>query len=162
MATLVLGLALLWLEASIDIVCTFTFLGVVLLIIAMFLEPFAWQIALTLTSCAFVYDLVEKLHEEQGWVPSFAKWIAAAITTAVFGLLVAHRHRSGKPMSAWALFTLTWSAVVVSYLKSLRNFLPLNGHSFVELVFTASALALTWLVVKKIQPNRPGSEPVAV
>lgn len=159
-ATTVMGLALLWLEASVDIVCTFTFLGVGLLIVALFREAFAWQIALTMTACAFVYDLVEKFSEETGWGDPCAKWIAAAVTAVLLGVVVALRLRSGKPMTAWAFLTLMWLAVVVSYLKSLRNFLPLGGHSIVELIFTVSAVVLTWLVVKKVQHGNSGNETV--
>lgn len=159
-ATTVMALALLWLEASIDIVCTFTFLGVGLLIVALFREAFAWQVALTMTSCAFVYDLVEKFHEEQGWGGPSTKWIAAAITAVVFGWLTARRLRSERPMVAWSFLVLTWSAVFVSYLKSLRSFLPLGSHTIVELIFTLSAAALTWLVLSEMNRSAPGCDTV--
>jgi hypothetical protein len=40
-ATTLMAVALLWLEATIDVVCTFTFLGIGLLIVALLREAFA-------------------------------------------------------------------------------------------------------------------------
>jgi hypothetical protein len=159
-ATTLMAVALLWLEATIDVVCTFTFLGIGLLIVALLREAFAWQIALTMTGCAFVYDLVEKYHEDQGWVGPFAKWVAAPITAVVIGWLTAQRLRNEKPMVAWSFLVLTWSAVFVSYLKSLRSFLPLGSHTIVELIFTLSAVAVTWLVLSKKNRSAPGCDNV--
>jgi hypothetical protein len=113
-----------------------------------------------MTGCAFVYDLVEKYHEDQGWVGPFAKWVAAPITAVVFGWLTAQRLRNEKPMVAWSFLVLTWSAVFVSYLKSLRSFLPFGSHTIVELIFTLSAVAVTWLVLSKKNRSAPGCDNV--
>jgi hypothetical protein len=154
-AAIVLGLVVLWLEASVDVVCAFTFAGVALLIVALFWKPFGWQIALTITSCAFVYDLVEKLFEERSLGGSFPKWAAAAVTAMVLGCFVSRRERTEKPMTRWAFLTLMWLAVGVSYFKSLGDFLPLGAHTVVELIFTLSAAWLTWLVLKEIHRGNP-------
>lgn len=155
--TLACALAVLWSEASLDVVCAFTFLGTALLVVVLFAEPFAWQVTLTLTVCAFVYDLLEKFHETQGWVPPFAKWIAAALAGLTLAMVITHRLRNGRPMLTWSFLVLTWSAILVSYLKSLQDFLPLGSHTIVELIFTAGALWLTWFVAKKLPPGCPGS-----
>jgi len=154
-ATVVFAVALLWLEATIDVVCTFTFLGVGLLTLTLFREAWAWQVGITMTSCAFVYDLVEKLFEERGLGGSYSKLITAAITAALVGTLVARWQRSGKPMTAKMFLLLTWLAVFVSYLKSLPDLLPLGAHTIVELIFTLSALALTWLIVARLNRATP-------
>jgi VanZ family protein len=148
-AAIVMGLAFLWLEANIEIVCTYTFLGVALLILALYVESFVWQIGLTFTTCAFVYDLVEKFSEQRELGEPFAKWGMAALTALILGFLVARRQRAGRPMVRWAFLVLMWSAVVVSYFKSVTRFLPLGAQSIVELIFTLSAVALTWLIVKE-------------
>ena len=151
--TLVMGLAVLGLEASIDIVSTFTFLGVALLILALYMEALMWQIGLTVTTCAFVYDLTEKFFEQRDQGDSPAKWGMAALTAVILGWLVARRQLAVVPMVRWAFLLLMWSAVVVSYLKSLQHPRATFAQVTVELVFTLSAVLLTWMAGRKIHPN---------
>lgn len=157
LVTLACALAVLWSEANLDVVCAFTFFGATLLVVVLFAESFAWQVTLTLTICAFIYDLLEKFHENPGWVPPFAKWIAAALAGLTLAMVITHRLRKEQPMLTWGFLVLTWSAVLVSYLKSLREF-PFSGsHTVVELIFTAGALWLTWLAAKKLPTDCPVS-----
>lgn len=149
-SVLVLGLAVLGLEASIDIVCTYTFLGVALLILALYVESLAWQIGLTVTTCAFVYDLTEKFFEQRDLGDSPAKWGMAALTAVIFGWLAARRQRAAGTIVGWAFLLLMWSAVVVSYLKSMQHPRLTFAQGSVELVFTLSAVLLTWMVSRKI------------
>lgn len=149
--TALVVLFVLWCEASIDVVCTFTFLGVALLAFVIFVEPLAWQAGLTLTICAFGYDLLEKFHEDQGWFNPYAKWYAAVLVSVIFAALLARRLRGNHPMVTWAFLWLTWLAVSVSYLKSMKSFLPVGGHTIVQLIFTLCAVWLTWLVSKHLR-----------
>jgi hypothetical protein len=149
--TTLLALAVLWVEAYVDVVCAFTFVGVVFLLVALFWESFALQMALVITSVAFVYDLVEKTIEETGRGGADVKWYIAAVTALVLSFLVARRQRSKKPTVLWALLMVMWLGVVVSYIKSWNSVFPLNSHSIVELIFTLSAVALTWLLLKWLE-----------
>ena len=149
-ATTLICLAVLWCEASIDLVWTFTFLGVALLLLVVFSESFGWQIAVTLTTCAFVYDLAENFSEEESVGGPSLKWGLAALTAMVLGCVMVRRQGGGGSMLRWAFLVLMWLAVGVAYLKSLKRILPLDGHSIVMLIFTISALVLTWLVRPRI------------
>lgn len=160
LSALMFSLTVLWCEASVDVVCAFTFLGVALLLLGRFAEPFGWQVGLTLTIAAFVYDLVERFHVGPGWVGPNVKWLAAAFATVAVGGILVLRLQRNQPMIRWAFLGLTWSAVAVSYLKSLGDHLFSASHSLVELIFTVSAVWLTWLVARRLPPrvNPPAAE----
>ncbi len=152
LATLWFSLAVLWCEASVDVVCAFTFLGVALLLLCRFAESFAWQVGLTLTIAAFVYDLVEHCLQGPGWLGANVKWWAAVFATVGVAGLIVLRLQRNQPMVRWSFLVLTWSAVVVSYLKSLGQSSFSASHSLVELIFTLSAVWVTWLVARRLPP----------
>ena len=157
-AATLMSVVALWSDANVSIVWGFTFFGVALLVSAVFSEQLAWQIALTVTSCAFAVDLVESFYKERKLGDPLAGWVLVAITTLALGFLVACRERSGKPVVRWAFLTLMWLAVLVSYLKTFMHPPPFESHGLVELVFTLDAVALTWLVGNKIHRKVAGSK----
>jgi hypothetical protein len=153
-----MGLVALGLDANIEMVWAYTFVGVGLLIVALYSDQLAWQVALDVTYSAFALDLTDYFNQEQKLASPLAGWIIVGVTTLVFSYLVGRREQSGKPMVGWAFLGLTWLAVVVSYLKSLMHPKLTFAHGTVELIFTLSALALTWFVVHEIR--RAGARPV--
>ncbi len=156
-ATAVMALVALWLDANIEMVWAYTFLGVGLLIIALFSEQLAWQVALIVTYGAFALDLTDYFNQEQKLTSPLAGWIVVGVTSLVFSFLVARREQSGKPMVGWAFLGLTWLAVLVSYVKSLMHPKLTFAHGTVELIFTLAAVALTWFVLREIR--RAGARP---
>jgi hypothetical protein len=157
-ATAVMVLIALWLDASIAMVWGYTFVGVGLLIIALFSEQLAWQVALIVTYGAFALDLTEYLSQQRKLTDPFMPWDLVGTTTLVFSFLVARREQSGKPMVGWAFLGLTWLAVLVSYLKSLMHPTLTFAHGTVELIFTLSTVALTWFVVH--ESRNAGARPL--
>ncbi len=157
-ATAVMVMVALWLDASIPMVWGYTFVGVGLLIIALFAEQLAWQVALIATYSAFALDLTDYLSQQQKFTDPLMPWDLVGATTLIFSFLVARREQSGKPMVGWAFLGLTWLAVLVSYLKSLLHPKLTFAHGTVELIFTLSAVALTWFVVQEIRRNEVNRE----
>lgn len=157
-ATAVMVLVALWLDASIEMVWAYTFVGVGLLIVALYSDQLAWQVALIVTYGAFALDLTDYLSQQQKLTDPLMPWDLVGTTTLIFSFLVARREQSGKPMVGWAFLGLTWSAVLVSYVKSLMHPKLTFAQGTVELIFTLSAVALTWFVVHEIR--RAGVRPV--
>ena len=74
-ATAIMVLVALWLDANIEMVWAYTFVGVGLLIIALFSEQLAWQVALIVTYSAFALDLTDYFNQQQKLTDPFCRGI---------------------------------------------------------------------------------------
>jgi hypothetical protein len=150
----------LWLDMNFDIVWAYTLWGVALLAVATVSDELAWQVALTVTFCAFAFDVPDFVFAERKsvWLP--AAWGAVAISTLAAGYLVARRERSGAPMPGWSFLALTWSAVVVFHLKVLLHPRLTISAGIVALVFILDAGALTWFVVRNVRRKAVDGDPI--
>jgi len=127
-AIVAIGVGLL-LEPALHTRFNYVIVGAVLLSLALMFRAVCWQIAITLTVCAFVLDLVKNLSHP---------WMYVVVPTLLTVLVTARAPRV-KPLFLW----LTWTAVVTSLLKSFvpfRSFEPV----MMESLFVIMALLITW------------------
>ena len=144
--TALVGFASLWLETNLTINSTFTFVGVGLLIISIYSERLAWQIALTVTYSAFALDLAEYFYKERKMGDAFTGWMFVLATSLAFGYLVAKRVRSGEPMVKWGFLLVMWTAVLVSVAKTLMHPPPFESFGLVQGIFFLDTILLAvWL-----------------
>ncbi|MFN7921756.1 MAG: hypothetical protein U0Q16_16770 [Bryobacteraceae bacterium] len=123
----------------------YTIVGAVLIALAMVSARDAWQIAVTLTYCAFSIDFLRS----RAWSDATA-WAAVALSTLAVAWLTARTERA-RPLLLW----LMWLAVANSFLKS---FGPPSGSTRLiplEATFTGMAIIATWLVLRLPAPREP-------
>jgi hypothetical protein len=116
---------------------TYTIAGALLLSFALFSDTLCWQIAITLTYCAFACDFLTNKPE----LSSPAMWVLVAATTVGVALVTSRSPRM-LPMFLW----ITWTAVGMSLLKS---FVPLVSSKpvMMETLFLVQAAVTTlWAV----------------
>jgi hypothetical protein len=116
----------------------YVIVGAILLALALRSRTLCWQIAITLTVCAFAYDLLEgkpKLPQAPLWMFVVGVTLATIVITVRAPRIV--------PIFLW----LTWTAVATSLLKS---FVPLVSGDpiMMESLFVIMALAVSWLCWK--------------
>ncbi len=126
-ATVAIVVGLL-LEPALHTRFNYVIVGAILLSLALFSPTLCWQIAITLTVCAFTLDLVKNLPHS---------WMYVVVPTLLTVLVTARAPRA-KPLFLW----LTWTAVATSLLKSFvpfRSFEPV----MMESLFVIMALLIT-------------------
>jgi hypothetical protein len=127
---------------------TYTIAGALLLSLALFSRTLCWQIAITLTYCAFAYDFLRNKPE----LSSTAMWVFVVATTVGIAWVTSHSPRM-LPMFLW----ITWTAVGMSLLKS---FVPLVSSKpvMMETLFLAQAALITlWAVRLRAKQERSGT-----
>lgn len=126
----------LYLGGRIPVRFGYTILGAALMAAALSLPGAAWQIAITMTYCAFSIDYLRSRPVDYASV----LWVGVAATTLIVAFAVA---RTGR---VWPLFVLLlWAANLNSYAKSFTNGWMWNGHTLVEIAFTLLGIAATWM-----------------
>ncbi len=112
---------------------TYTIAGAILLSLALFSETLCWQIAITLTYCAFAFDL---LKNKPG-LPAPAMWTFVVATTLGVAFITSRSPRM-YPMFLW----ISWTAVGMSLLKS---FVPWTSSRPIqmEVLFVVLAVLIT-------------------
>ena len=108
MAGTAIGLAL-WVEPALHTRFNYVIVGAILLALALRSRTLCWQIAVTLTVCAFAYDLLEGKPKLPQW-PLWAFVIGITLATVIATARVPRM----APMFLW----ITWTAVATSLLKS--------------------------------------------
>jgi uncharacterized membrane protein YcaP (DUF421 family) len=124
----------LLLEPSLRTRFNYVIVGAILLVLALHSRTLCWQIAITLTVCAFAYDLLEgktKLPQWPLWAFVIGITLATVIATARAPRVV--------PMFLW----ITWTAVATSLLKSFVP--PVSSDPIMmETLFVIQALCVSW------------------
>ncbi len=143
LAALGLGGLALWSDANVSIVWGFTTYGVILLAAAIVSEKIAWQVALTVTSSAFLLDLAETYLEEPSQNNIGLRITFVAITGLICGWIITRRERAGKQMVRWSFLALMWLAMAVSFVKTFAHGELSPAHALVELTFALQAIILT-------------------
>jgi hypothetical protein len=127
------------LERYLETRFNFVIAGAALVAASLYWRALRWQIAITLTQCAFALDLMKNRPHWDGtamWV-----WVAVSTLAAVAATVRMPRVR---PMLLW----LMWGAVGVSVVKS---FVPWVGWAPLEMegLFVAMAAGVSWLLVRE-------------
>ncbi len=128
----------------------YTIVGAALMALALESAAVAWQLAITMTYCAFSIDYLRSRPPDAApWL-----WLGVGVTTAAMAWCVSRR---GAALTMF--LALLWTANVNSYLKSFTSGWVWNGHTLVEIAFTMLGVACTWLALRiSEQPlSLPGS-----
>ena len=143
LAALALAAGLL-LPPNLHIRFSYTIAGALLLSLALYSETLCWQIAITLTYCAFAIDFVENKPQ----LPALPLWGFIAVSTAVVAYAT-YRNPRTYPMFLW----LSWAAVGMSMLKS---FVPWTSGKplMMEMVFLAQAVLISLWAARLEEDNR--------
>ncbi|MBI3853544.1 MAG: hypothetical protein HY298_25145 [Verrucomicrobia bacterium] len=152
----VLAVGLFGLAPTLQFRITYSVFGAVLLWIALRWPSFAWHIAITITFIAFALDLVHFSAAHQFGTPMVA-WTLAFLCSVAVCVLIVHRVRGARSMSAWSFLLLTWKAVPISWAKALLHPGSLRAGVVNETIFTLLALMLTWIVTMDFRVRPPAS-----
>lgn len=128
---------------------SFTVAGVVLLMLALFSERAAWQLALTVTAGAFLLYVGKFFTQNHpGTHPALATSVALAVTL-VFSVSIARRHTSGQEMITWNFQTLLWTAVAAGLAHGFWHVTIPPALTIVLVTFVALAVVVTGLVFRR-------------
>ena len=141
----------------------YAFYGLILIVVVMRFPGVAWQIAITLTFCHTVIDLMDGFYPEPtNDSPVFAGLAVVLITSLGVALLTSWLQRQKNSLHNLFLL-LIWSTVFIAFLRLTikPETLILSGLSmaeivfdrfFVDIVFTASAIymsLISWKIMRK-------------
>ena len=153
------GILMSSLRAVTQILINYSFYGFILIVAIMYFPKLAWQIGITLTFCHAAIDLVgDNFPEMQANSPLIAA-ILVIFLTLIVALLVAYL--KGKNEIKRSMFLLlVWSLMAISYAAFLItgrwNAFELTlceifcRQYFVDMIFTISAIFISWIAIKKI------------
>ncbi|PWJ57981.1 hypothetical protein CLV98_105161 [Dyadobacter jejuensis] len=139
----------------------YAFIGLLLLVVAYWDHGFAWQMAITLTFCHTVIDLMVDLEGETQIATSLTSQIVFTIvTTLSVAILVARFAKRNNPLKQ-LMQLLIWSTMLVALLKLCTQVawgqitttpptLLVSKVFFVYLVFLAASIYCAWFTIKKI------------
>ncbi len=154
------GILMSSLRAVTQILINYSFYGFILIVAIMYFPKLAWQIGITLTFCHAAIDLVgDNFPEMQANSPLIAA-VLVIFLTLIVGLLVAYL--KGKNEIKRSMFLLlVWSLMAISYAAFLItgrwNAFELTlceifcRQYFVDMIFTISAIFISWIAIKKIE-----------
>lgn len=144
------------------ILTNYAFIGLLMLLVGYRGSGFAWQMAITLTFCHTVIDLMVDLKGETGIQNSLSFQIACTVVSSLLvAFLTASSARTGNTLKRMMLL-LIWSTMFVATLKLITQVtwaeitattpsLLVTKVFFVYLVFLTAAVCSTWFTVKKIE-----------
>ncbi len=144
------------------ILTNYAFIGLLMLLVGYRASGFAWQMAITLTFCHTVIDLMVDLKGETGIENSLSFQIACTVVSSLLvAFLTARFSRTGNTMKRMMLL-LIWSTMFVAMLKMITQVkweeiantspsLLITKVFFVHLVFLSAAVYSSWFTVKKIE-----------
>ena len=140
-AALIIALGIL-IESRLHTRFNYVIGGVLLLSLALYSRTLCWQIAISLTYCAFALDLLRNKPQ----LPAAGLWIFVAVSTVATVVVTARVPRM-QPMFLY----ITWTAVGMSLLKS---FVPLASSQpvMMEALFVAMGLLVTWWARPRLSP----------
>jgi hypothetical protein len=154
------GIFMSGLRAVTQILINYSFYGFILVVAIMYFPKLAWQIGITLTFCHAAIDLVgDNFPEIQANSPLIAA-VLVIFLTLIVALLVAYL--KGKNEIKRSMFLLlVWSLMAISYSAFLItgrwNAFELTlceifcRQYFVDMIFTISAIFISWIAIKKIE-----------
>ena len=144
------------------ILTNYAFIGLFMLLVGFWTSGFAWQMAITLTFCHTMIDLMVDLKGETGIQNSLVFQIACTVVSSLLiAFLTARFVRNGNTLKRLMLL-LVWSTMYVAMLKMITQVtweeiattspaLIVTKVFFVHLVFLTAAVYCTWFTVKKIE-----------
>jgi hypothetical protein len=154
------GIFMSGLRAVTQILINYSFYGFILVVAIIYFPKLAWQIGITLTFCHAAIDLVgDNFPEMQANSPLIAA-VLVIFLTLIVALLVAYL--KGKNEIKRSMFLLlVWSLMAISYSAFLItgrwNAFELTlceifcRQYFVDMIFTISAIFISWIAIKKIE-----------
>lgn len=122
----------------------YTIAGALLLSVALYSKTFCWQTGITLTYCAFAFDL---LRNKPG-LPQIPLWIFVVASTLAVALLTARKPRM-RPM----FLLIAGTAVGMSLLKCFVPLVSLRPVTM-EAVFLVQAALITFWALQRSGPVR--------
>jgi hypothetical protein len=140
----------------------YAFFGLLMVIAVIYFPVSAWQIAVTLTFCHTIIDLVQDIYPDTATVSQLPVRVAVIfIMTFVIAALTAWFQRS-KNILHKMLLLLVWSTVTVAFLRlftgpGIFNISGLSfwemvcGRFFVHIIFLTSALVVTVVSFRKMR-----------
>jgi hypothetical protein len=153
------GIFLSSLRAISQILVNYSFYGFILVLVIMYVPKLAWQIGITLTFCHAAIDLVKDNFKELQASSPIVAIILVLIMTLIVALLT--RYFQGRNKVKRSMFLLlVWSLMIISYLafmitgrwntSGLTLCEILCKQYFVDLIFTISAIYISWIAIKKV------------
>ena len=133
----------------------YAFYGLIMILAIMRFPFVAWQLAITLTFCHTVIDLLGDIYPEEISNSPFTREFAILFfTTAIVAWLTAYLHRRKNILNNLFLL-LVWSTVAVAFWRltihpEVFNISGLSfcelfcGRFFVHLIFSLSAIYVSW------------------
>ena len=143
------------------ILSNYAFIGFLIILVGYWGSGFAWQMAITLTFCHTVIDLMVDLEGETQVQTSLVfQIIFTSVSTLLVALLTGRFSRKANSLKRMMQLVI-WSTMLVALLKlmtqvtweqitSTTPFLLVSKIFFVYLVFLGAAAYCTWFTVKKI------------
>ena len=140
----------------------YAFYGFLMILSVILFPASAWQIAITLTVCHTVIDLMQDVYPptELNSMMGVRMAIVAAMTIIVAIFTAWGRHK--KNILNWMFQVLVWSTVAVAFLRlfhsqnmSELSVLPLSEIVFsrfiVHIIFVSSAIIISWLSYRMVK-----------
>lgn len=142
-----------------QIIMNYAFYGFILVLGIIYVPKLAWQLGITLTFCHAAIDLVrDNFKELQEGSPLMAA-LLVIVLTAIVAVLVIYAQRKVEIKKSIFLI-LVWSTMAISYAAFIiTDSWKVPGasiievifrHYFVDLIFTFSAIYVSWVTIKKI------------
>ena len=143
-----------------QILINYSFYGFIFIVVIMYIPKLAWQIGITLTFCHAAIDLVrDHFSEIQDNYPLTAGLIVILLTLLVALLTIYSQGQHNVKRSMFLL--LAWSLMMISYVDFLitgrwevsdLTFCEIFCRQyFVDMIFTISAIFVSWIAIKKIK-----------
>ena len=146
----------------IRILTNYAFVCFLLLLVGYWGSGFAWQMAITLTFCHTVIDLMQDLKgETQAQASLTFQIVFTIVTSLIVAFLTARFARSSNTLKQMMQLVI-WSTMFVGTLKqitqvkweeipSMAPHFLITKVFFVYFVFLAAAVYCTWFTVRKIE-----------
>jgi hypothetical protein len=152
------GITMIGLADIAKIFSNYAFFGSIMIVVVMRYPFMAWQIAVTLTFCHTVIDLMDDIHPNTTSLFSVSFAVVFFLSLLVF-LLTAYFQRHKNQLHTLFLL-LVWSTVAVAWWRfafktEILNFSGLSfcriicERFFVHIIFTASAIYVSWITCTK-------------
>lgn len=144
------------------ILSNFAFYGFIMVLAVMRFPSATWQIGITITFCYAAIDLMEDVFPEVSTDNSFTLYLSLiSLMILIVGVLTAWFQRNVNIIRNMFLL-LVWSCMVVAFLRlglveksagdSIQSWCEyICGKYFVHIVFTLSALYITWISITKFR-----------
>lgn len=142
----------------------YSFSGLLFILVIIRFPKAAWQIGITLTFCHAALDLFRDFYPDVNiWSPLNIRFIVVFLMTLIVALFTCFFSRKDKVIVKLFLL-LIWSCMIVSFLRFFVDPAKLNiegltfcqivcGEYIVDIIFTVSAITLSWILQSGIKPG---------